>query len=107
MVLHPEAEITADYGSGLTLACVGFGSPLPDVVWMRDGTTIDNSTINANIFEMSVTQNSTSFRQSILELCPLQDSGNYSCQAINAINTHSAFFQITVTIGKFNRWDIL
>lgn len=98
-MLHPETEITADYNSGLSLTCVGYGSPLPTLTWFRDGVPLLNSSENVLLFDMALQQDNVSFIHSILELCPLQLGGNYSCEAANANGSHAVYFQVTVVRG--------
>lgn len=87
----------------MTLACVAYGSPLPEITWFRDGVyEVDNQTANALVHESIVEQSETFFVQSILELCPVEstDAGEYSCFANNTNGTHTVVFQLMVLPGS-------
>ncbi len=92
IVNYPETGVMADFNSGLNLTCVGYGLPQPDITWFRDDLLIMNSS-DATIFGATPEQD---FTQSVLELCPLQRGGNYSCVASNVNGSHPVYFQVTV-----------
>ncbi len=96
IVIQPETTTTGDFNFGLTLICVGHGTPLPAITWFRDGDPIMNSSSDATIFDTMLQQGSIDFASSSLELCPLQRAGNYSCVASNANSSDPVYFQVLV-----------
>ena len=92
-------------GEGVTLTCVVYGSPMPDVSWFRNGDQrIDNFTDNAILYETLIEQSNMSFVHSTLELCPvsLADAGEYSCHTNNTHGNQTVVFQVDVTQGQFS-----
>ena len=102
IVISPN-NLTADSGSTVVLACVGYGSPqVSSVTWSKDGVVLVNST-RITIFENQVTESGFTFVKSILEICATQDadSGQYRCSANNTISFETADFELQVnTEGK-------
>lgn len=100
IVIRPP-NVTVEIGEGLTLACVAFGSPLPQITWYIDGFLLHNGSSNVLIYESLLQQGNLSFTQSILELCPvtLENAGEFSCRASNSHGDHTIVFQVMVTHG--------
>ena len=100
IVVSPN-NLTADAGSTVVLACVGYGSPqVPSVTWSKDGVVLVNSTW-VTIFESQVTESGFTFVKSILELCGTQDAdgGQYSCTIGSEASNTSAGFELSVVTG--------
>lgn len=101
ILLQPENVVPVDSGAGLTLTCVVYGFPAPDITWYSNGNQVNNGSSNALIYESLLDQANISFTLSILELCPvtLEDGGNYTCYAINTEGNHTVSFQVMVVQG--------
>lgn len=84
-------QFKALVGQKLQLECIVKGSPTPDIVWCKDGTPIDLSTdrIGTKIYASTVCQ---------LEFKGLQlnDTGRYSCEAVNSLGRTSTFARVQV-----------
>ena len=99
VVIAPTpAEV--DAGNTVVLACVGYGSPDPDITWSRNGNVLSNDS-RVTIYEEVVTESGVTFVQSILEICSatLSDSGQYSCLATNLHGNDNATFDLTIVLG--------
>ena len=104
ILFHPESTVNVISNEGVTLTCVVFSSPVPDVTWFRNGNqTVDNETANAFVTESLIQQSDITFVESILEICPVEvgDAGEYGCQATNVNGMQSVVFQVVVTQGSY------
>lgn len=110
-VLAASAELvvvpgdsTATEGNTLILTCVGFGVPLPNVYFSRNGTQLTTNNSRVSIFTEVVEEQGLEFVQVTLQICGLDrelDTGNYSCTANNSNGTQTSSFEVTVNaFGK-------
>ncbi len=77
----PESYIGIT-GEPVALHCVARGFPAPDITWLRNGETVNGSSIDITssvILALTSTSNLT-----ILSLQPL-DAGNYTCIASSSL----------------------
>ena len=84
-------------GNTVALACVGYGSPNPNITWSRDGSILSNDT-RITIYGELVTEGDVTFVQSILKICNanVSDGGPYICLATNLHGNDNATFDLTV-----------
>ena len=96
VVIAPTpAEVVG--GNTVALACVGYGSPNPNITWSRDGSILSNDT-RITIYGELVTDGDVTFVQSILKICNanVSDGGPYICLATNLHGNDNATFDLTV-----------
>ena len=75
IVSHPQANITKEEGSNLTLFCNATGNPTPIILWTKDGSPINNnSRIRFSKHNRLLT---------ISNVSRTADSGHYRCVANN------------------------
>lgn len=101
ILLHPEDSVQVEAGMGVTLTCVVYGSPLPEVTWTREGERIENSS-DAAMYQTYLEHLNNTLVQSLLELCPAL-AGNYGCSATNTHGDDTVSFQVAVQRGKIVR----
>ena len=89
-------------GDTVTLACTASGMPYPDFQWYKDGELLMNQTLTS-IYNEQFENNGGLFTTSILELCSVEvdDSGTYSCQAVNSAGNDSFEFDVRVMRGIY------
>lgn len=94
-------NVTVDAGNTVLFACVGYGTPDPDITWTRGGNQLTNDTSRITIYEELVTESGATFVQSILEICSAGeiDAGQYSCNVANMFGNSSSNFRLTVNAG--------
>lgn len=84
----------------MLLTCIGYGIPSPSIVWQRNGETLtDRFTVTeTNVFVEDIV-----FVKSMLLLCNVSemDSGDYTCNAYNAIREPSRERFIVTVQRKF------
>ena len=97
IVISPDnGTVTA--GNTVVFACVGYGTPNPDITWAKSGSQLSNDS-RITIYEETVVENGVAFTQSILELCSAEetDAGEYSCTVANSFGNSSVNFELAVT----------
>ena len=97
IVIYPNAsEFFA--GSTLLLSCVGYGIPLPHVVWNKDGFGLAINDSRISTWNETVVIGGHIFRQSFLRICSTTkiDNGIYSCTAITDEGENEVEFGVTV-----------
>ena len=101
-----------DAGNTAMFACVGYGTPDPDITWTRGGNQLTSDSSLFTIYEELVTEGRKTFAQSILKICSanLSDGGQYIFLATNLHGNDSAtlpstLFQVCVkpVISDFTR----
>ena len=87
-----------DAGNTVMFACVGYGTPDPDITWTRGGNQLTNDSSLFTIYKELVTEGRETFAQSILKIysANLSDGGQYICLATNLHGNDSATFDLTV-----------
>ena len=76
IVSHPQANVTKEEGSNLTLFCNATGNPTPIILWTKDGSPINNnSRIRFSIHNRLLTVSNVN----------RTDSGHYRCVANNSL----------------------
>ena len=90
---------TVATGNTVIFACVGYGTPNPDITWAKSGTQLSNDS-RITIYEETLVENGVAFTQSILELCSAEeaDAGEYSCTVTNSFGNSSVNFELAVTL---------
>ena len=103
VVLAP-GNTTVTSGSILMITCLGFGSPLPTIIWRKgDGQLTNGSDSDINVYENLLTESGVTLSRSVLEICSvnLADEGEYSCSSVNDFGNDSVSFQLLVNVqGK-------
>jgi len=90
--IHPEFATEVDANTTALLTCVASGSPLPSIIWRRNGSTLHNIS-DAYIFETRITSHQLTFVKSVLEICG--NSGDeFSCTADNVIANDTFSFDL-------------
>ena len=83
-LVHEGMLLLEEFTPQIELTCEAYGSPQPEVVWLKDGVALQNLTdrrvITAKGGPLSELRNIT---QSILRLTEVQlsDAGEYTCRA--------------------------
>ena len=97
LLLATPDNITVSAGTRLSLVCVAWGNPAPNITWTPDATAVPYQ----NVYNTSTTLNGLTYVVSILEVCYTepQFSGTYSCTATNGVEDaslggNSASFQV-------------
>ena len=97
LLLATPDNITVSAGIRLSLVCVAWGNPAPNITWTPDATAVPYQ----NVYNTSTTLNGLTYVVSILEVCYTepQFSGTYSCTATNGVapaslGGNSASFQV-------------
>ncbi|XP_066015799.1 hemicentin-1-like [Pocillopora verrucosa] len=83
IVSHPQANVTKEEGSNLTLFCNATGNPAPIILWTKDGSPIIN---NSRI------KFSTHNRLLSISNVNREDSGHYRCVANNSLGNDTSNF---------------
>ena len=93
-------NVTVDAGNTVLFACVGYGTPDPDITWTRGGNQLTNDS-RIIIYEKLLTEGGVTYAQSILQLCSAEvtDAGLYSCNMSNMLGNTSSNFELNVTVG--------
>ena len=111
-MVHEGMLLLKEFTPQIELTCESYGSPQPEVVWLKDGVALQNLTgrrvITTNGGPLSELGNIT---QSILRLTEVQlsDAGEYTCKAnsgnvspIPGITAWTFMFNVTgETLGCF------
>ncbi|XP_076055481.1 neogenin protein frazzled isoform X2 [Oratosquilla oratoria] len=84
--------IVAKVGETITLDCAANGYPLPTVVWLKDGATIDMAHLDSRFLFLGTTQSLQIFN--IEE----QDKGTYMCRAENREDSLDASAHVHVQV---------
>lgn len=109
LVLIPSNTSASTYDS-ISIPCVAFGSPLPQIIWRKNGAILSNDAPVISIVSATVTTSQgRQFAVSTLNLCGLRssDAAMYSCSVQSAPNDQFAFltgvqsapFSISVSVG--------
>ena len=93
MIVNTSSTPNPMKGNQLIIECRVSGIPLPTVVWMKDGNALGGNQIF--VFMSSESASRINIRSSIIE-----DSGVYTCTAINAAGSASDMIQVQVSDGK-------
>ena len=81
IVSHPQANVTKEEGSELTLFCNATGNPAPIILWTKDGSPINNnSRIRFSIHNRLLTISNVN----------RTDSGHYRCVANNSLGNDTS-----------------
>ena len=102
LVIVPRDK-TVDEGSTVLMTCVAYGSPLPDIMWTKDGVEVNNDTSAlVTVYTSVVTEQNVEMVQSILEICSISEEygGGYNCTATNDLGSQSFGWQVTLTPGN-------
>ena len=98
IVIYPnDTEILA--GGTLILSCMGYGIPLPSIVWRKGGlelSEVNNSRVT--VWEETVVAGEHTFTRSYLQMCSTVelDSGLYNCSAVTAEKENGVKFGVTI-----------
>ena len=106
IVIRPNQTSAVDAGNTVTFVCVASGDPNPSISWNRGETVLSNDS-RVTIYEDLVTENETTFVQSILELSSAEeaDAGQYSCFAANTLGNDTASFVLTVNTQSKQHYE--
>ena len=102
ILIVPSKNHSVDHGSTIILGCVAYGLPLPEIFWLRDDTLLTTSASNLLTINREIlTEEGIELKRSFLEVCGLseEDSGMYTCQAINSLATKTFDFELDVLPG--------
>lgn len=88
----PEFATEVDANTTALLTCVASGSPLPSIIWTRNGSALHNIS-DAYIFETRITLHQFTFVKSVLEICS-NSSNEFSCTADNEIENDTFSFNV-------------
>ena len=83
VLLATPDNIAVSAGMRLSLVCVAWGNPSPNITWTPDPTSLPYQ----SVYTTNTTLNTLTYVVSILEICYTepQFSGNYSCSASNGV----------------------
>jgi len=81
--------------------CTATGTPLPNVTWAVNGTTLINDS-QITIYSENIMEGGIRFIISTLEICDVEYSDSlYSCDAQNTAGNDSVNFQLSIRVqGK-------
>ena len=81
----------------MILACVGYGIPLPSIVWEKDRQRLSNDSRRESRQETVVLGNHT-FQRSYLQLCGTVegDSGDYGCRSVTEERESAVEFGVSI-----------
>ena len=101
ITIHPQDITTVDRGETVLFHCTATGTPLPNVTWTVNGTSLTNNSQNT-IYSEIVMEGGIRFIKSVLEICDVQYNGSqYSCDAQNTAGNDSVNFQLSIRVqGK-------
>ena len=100
-VLTPQAmDVEAVVGTPLTLSVnvTEFNLKIESVVWMKNGSIIENGTDNFTITHISLNAPPSTVvltRDNVIS--PMEDSGDYSVTITNPAGSDMSTFNVTVT----------
>jgi len=100
VVLAP-GNTTVTSGNTLMITCLGFGSPLPTIIWRKGDRQLTNgSDPDISIYDRLLTESGVTLSRSVLEICSvnLADEGEYSCSTVNDFGDDSVSFQLLVNV---------
>ena len=112
LVVVPS-DTSANTYATVSIPCVAYGNPLPQIVWRKQGVSDPLNTVTDPVISTNYTTVTTSdgkiFAVSTLTLCGLRlsDAGVYSCSVQAAANdqlayltgAQSASFSLSVSVG--------
>ena len=78
----------AYHDKGIELKCTASGSPIPNIVWTKNGATLNVSNYLHVNEELNTVNSSVIIRD-----VKIDDAGNYSCNAFNDIEPFNATAQ--------------
>ncbi|OWF42675.1 Smoothelin [Mizuhopecten yessoensis] len=90
VILHQLSDISVVLGKSVTLQCDVRGSPVPMIMWRKDGQVI------GNMPDFHQTYDSNVARLTIKEIFE-QDNGRYDCVARNSFGSVTSTCKLTVT----------
>ena len=99
IVVPPSTPIATTPGNNLTLQCNASGYPAVTITWLKEGIPTDAGNI---VVTTSNSSDGVVFISSVLTLINVgaEDSGSYSCSAVNNASTVTRVVaEITIT-GK-------
>ena len=99
MIFPNNSQLFA--GSTVRLSCTGYGIPLPNIIWSRDGTnlgTVASNESRVDIWEETLVVGGHALARSHLLICSTVelDSGLYNCTAVTTERQSHAEFAVTV-----------
>lgn len=101
ITIHPQNITTVDYGESVLFHCTATGTPLPNVTWAVNGTTLINDS-QITIYSENIMEGGIRFIISTLEICDVEYSDSlYSCDTQNTAGNDSVNFQLSIRVqGK-------
>lgn len=101
ITIHPQNITTVDHGESVLFHCTATGTPLPNVTWAVNGTTLINDS-QITIYSENIMEGGIRFIISTLEICDVKYSDSlYSCDAQNTAGNDSVNFQLSIRVqGK-------
>ncbi|KAF8564425.1 hypothetical protein P879_05144 [Paragonimus westermani] len=83
-------------GSKLAVTCSAFGKPSPELVWVKNGKSLNLVDKSVSIEMIKVSEDNV---ESVLEISNLIriDSGEYKCLATNPLGKASELFNLQIT----------
>ena len=96
-VLVASTDEDLNTSTTVFLSCVGFGLPIPEVTWMRNGYPVSNATSSTVIHNDVIVRGGRRFVRSTLILCNVIGEliGEYTCDARNEMTSSQFTFTVT------------
>lgn len=97
----PRDTKALDEGSEVTLDCAANGNPMPEIMWLKDGETIDLNHLDSRFTKLG--KGSLHIKE-----VRKQDAGTYQCRAQNSEDSIDAaavlqvrrFFLVIIRLAK-------
>ena len=108
IVIQPNTTEPLNEGNTALLVCIAVGVPYPSIQWYKDDELITWNGSLTSVYDETSEHSTLLFTTSILELCSLNgnDTGTYSCIAMNEAGNSSTTVDIQINLGKYVFTDI-
>ena len=102
IVIQSNTTEPLSEGNTAYLVCIAVGVSYPSIHWYKDDELITRNGSLTSVYDETSEHDTLLFTTSILELCSLKgnDTGTYSCIAMNEAGNSSTTFDVQINPGK-------